>query len=316
MKLGMIFPGRESGFVGMAKTFYDNERIVQEYFEEASNCLNQNLVKLCFASSEKELAETINSQTSVFLVSASIYKLLEEKYGIVPDIVAGHGVGEYSALFAGGGINFPDGLYLIKKQGQFIEELNVSEQESGMLSITNFPEIYLKELVLKYDRPDSFDHVAQIVSFNTPSNFVVGGTINELNSIKIEVENQGGKASFLKVSKAFNSRLLRDVEKTFGLYLEKVDFHELKIPLIENVEAKKIYTVPDIKHSLINQISSPILWWQSMSLLQECDVIIEIAPGIKLSKMLSKEWLSKVILSVNEPADVEQLISLYEKVTL
>lgn len=115
-KVGMIFPGQGSQFVGMAKEFYDNERIVQEYFEQASNCLNQNFVKLCFASSEKDLMETVNTQTSIFLVSSAIYALLKEKYSIVPNLIAGHSLGEYSAVFAAGGINFPDGLYLLKKE--------------------------------------------------------------------------------------------------------------------------------------------------------------------------------------------------------
>ena len=100
----------------MAKEFYNQERLVQEFFEQASNCLDQNFIKLCFASSEKELMETANTQTAVFLVSSAIFTLLKEKYGIIPDIVAGHSLGEYSALFAAGGINFPDGLYLLKKR--------------------------------------------------------------------------------------------------------------------------------------------------------------------------------------------------------
>ena len=102
VKIGMIFPGQGSQFLGMAKEIYDSERIVQEFFEEASNCLNQNFVRLCFASSEKELRETVNAQTSIFLASASIFSLLREKYGIVPDVVAGHSSGEYAAVFAAG----------------------------------------------------------------------------------------------------------------------------------------------------------------------------------------------------------------------
>lgn len=309
MKLGIIFPGSGSSFVGMAKTFYDNERIVQEYFEEASNCLNQNFVKLCFASSEKELAETVNADTSTFLVSSSIYKLLEEKYGIAPQIVAGHGVGEYSALFAAGGINFPDGLYLLKKRGQFIEELT-AYQNSGMLSISNFPEIYLRELILKYDDPASFDKTVQIVYFNSPFDFVVAGTLSELYDLKNDIEKQGGKASFLKISKAFNCRLMKEVEKTFTLYLEKVDFHELKVPVIENVEGKKIFTVQEIKTSLVRQIALPIMWWKSVQHFIDCDVIVEVGPGDKLSRLLSKEWLSKIIIPINEPSDVSQLIPL------
>ena len=89
MKIGMIFPGQGAQFLGMCKELYDRERLVQELFEQASSCADQNFVRLCFASSEKELRETVNAQTSIFLVSASIYKILNEKYGIIPNVVAG-----------------------------------------------------------------------------------------------------------------------------------------------------------------------------------------------------------------------------------
>lgn len=308
MKLGMIFPGQGSQFVGMAKSFYDNERLIQEFFEEASNCLNQNFVKLCFASSEKELTDTINAQTSIFLVSTAVASLLKER-DIIPDVIAGHGCGQYSAMFIAGGFNFPDGLYLLKKRCQFLDEAT-ADQDGGMLAVTNFPELYLREIIVKYDRPQSDNAIAEIVVFNTPNNFVVSGTMNELNAVKAEIENQGGKASFLKVSGAFNSRLMHEVQKKFALYLEKVDFQDLSIDLVENSQAKIIKSANEVKTSLIDQIISPILWWESMKYFVDCDVIVEVAPGIKLSKMLNKEWPSKNIISINEPSDIEQLESL------
>ena len=113
MKIGMLFPGQGSQYLGMGKELYADERIVQEYFDEASVCLEQNFLRLCFASSERELTKTSNAQTAIFLVSSAIFSLLKKKYDIVPDIVAGHSLGEYSALFAAGGISFPDRLYLL-----------------------------------------------------------------------------------------------------------------------------------------------------------------------------------------------------------
>ena len=103
-KIGMIFPGQGSQVLGMGKDIYDRERMVQEYFENASGCVDQNFVRLCFASSERELRDTVNAQTSIFLVSASFFALLKEKYDIVPDVVAGHSSGEYAAIFAAGGM--------------------------------------------------------------------------------------------------------------------------------------------------------------------------------------------------------------------
>jgi len=108
MKIALLFPGYGSQFVGMGKELYNDYRIVQEYFEEASNCINTNFVKLCFASSDAELSKITNAYTSLFLVGSSIYALLKE-LEIEPDMVAGYNNGEFAAMFAGGCFSFPDG---------------------------------------------------------------------------------------------------------------------------------------------------------------------------------------------------------------
>jgi len=125
-----------------------------------------------------------------------------------------------------------------------------------------------------------------------------------------DVNAEGGKAIMLKVSGAFHSRLMRNAEKMFSVYLEKVNVHDLKIPLVNNVEAKVITSSDDVKTSLVRQMSSSVLWWQSMQHFKDCDVIIEVGPGDKLSKLLLKQWPDKKILSVNDQKDIDQLIAL------
>ncbi len=308
MKIGMIFPGQGSQFVGMAKSFYDNERLIQEYFEQASSCLNRNFVRLCFASSEKELMETANTQTSIFLVSASIFSLLEEKYNIVPDVVAGHSLGEYSAVFAASGMNFVDSLYLLNKRALFMEEATKG-QMGGMLAVVNFPQEKLSNILQKYDKP-GLDSVAEIVNYNSPNQLVVSGTVNELGAIKEDIVSEGGKALMLKVGGAFHSRLMKQAEDKFSSYLAKVNIHNLEIPLINNVEAKEIFDAEDVKASLVKQISSPVLWWQSIEKFKDCDVIIEVGPGDKLGRLLLKEWPDKKIISVNDYKDVQALLDM------
>lgn len=309
MKIGMIFPGQGSQFVGMAKEFYDNERLVQEYFEQASSCLNQNFIKLCFASSEKELMETVNTQTSVFLVSAAIYALLKEKYSIRPTLFAGHSLGEYSAVFAAGGINFADGLYLLKKRAMFMEEAT-REHPGGMLAVLNCSENRLRPIVERYNVPGSDNAVAEIVNFNSPRQFVVSGTLSLLGQIAEEVVKVRGRAILLKVSGAFHSRLMKPAQQKFANYMEKVDFHNLTSPFISNVRAQIVTSAKDIRESLVDQLSAPVLWWQSMQYFRQCDIIVEVGPGTKLTNLLAKEWKDKILLSINDQRDIDHLVTI------
>lgn len=312
MKIGMIFPGQGSQYLGMCKELYDRERLIQELFEQASSCLDQNFVRLCFASSEKELRETINAQTSIFLVSASIYKLLSDKYEIVPTVVAGHSSGEYSAIFAAGGMTFPDALYLLKKRAEFLEEAT-KKYEGGMLAALGLPLEVVSCICQKYDRSDCLAAVAEVVNYNSPTQFVISGTNSELISIANDIKEAKGKAIQLNVSGAFHSRMMKEAEINFAAYLVKVDFKDLNVPLVNNVEAKIVQTNEQIKESLVKQMSSNVLWWPAMQNFKDCDLIIEVGPGVKYAKMLKREWPSVKVFSINTLADIEQLLAFLGK---
>ncbi len=330
-KIGMIFPGQGAQFLGMGKDFYDQERVVQELFEEASACLDQNFTRLCFASSEKELRETINAQTSIFLISASIYTILNKKYGITPDLVAGHSSGEYAAIYAAGGMTFPDALYLLKKRSLFMEEAT-KNQNGGMLAVLGTTQEQLEKICKIYDpsqqvasqnTPDfakatpgthgECERVAEIVNYNSPQQLVVSGTLPELEEVKLAVKELKGKAIQLNVAGAFHSRLMQEPAENFGLYMVKVDFKDLSVPLINNLQAKSVCIAQDVKDSLAKQICSPVLWWQSMQQFKDMDLIIEVGPSDKLAKMLQREWPDKKIVSVSNMADLENLLKMLGK---
>ncbi len=307
MRIGIIFPGQGAQYVGMGKTFYDKDRDFQEFFEQASGCLEQNFVQLCFASSEKVLKETVIAQTSIFLVSAAIYKILNQKYGIVPEIVAGHSSGEYSAVFAAGGMNFVDTLYLLKKRASFMQD-STRGNVGGMLAVIGCPIEELKRICAKHDQPEKNDFVAEIVNYNAPNQFVVSGTLPELELVKDEVQLLGAKAIDLNVAGAFHSRLMKDAGNNFSSYLVKVDFKDLKIPFVSNVDARIIKLAQDIKNELVDQISKPVLWWQSMQYLKEMDMILEVGPGGKLAKILKREWPEKEIYTISELEDLYKVL--------
>lgn len=312
MNIGMIFPGQGAQFLGMGKELYDRERLVQEYFELASGCLETNFVRLCFASSDKELRETGNAQTAIFLVSAAITQLLAEKYNIHANIVAGHSSGEYAALFAAGGMSFVDALYLLKKRSTFMQAAT-QQTEGGMAAILNVPLEKIHEICQRYDDPSGNTSVAEVVNYNSADQFVIAATLPELKAIQADVKEIKGKAIELNVAGAFHSRLMQQAAHHYGLYMVKVDFKDTKIPLISNVTAKPLTNAEDLKNSLIQQVHSHVLWWPSMYHLYPCDIIIEIGPNIKYSKMLKRAWPDKQIMSINTPEDIEQLHTVMQK---
>ncbi len=307
LKIGMLFPGQGSQYLGMGKDFYDNERIFQELFEDAIAATKENFIKICFSSSEKQLQETIIAQTGIFLVSAATYVLLNQKYGIVPDLVAGHSLGEYSAVFAAGGFNFFDALYLLNRRAKFMKAA-MAEQDGGLLAVMNLDLPILESICNRYDIPETNTHVAEIAIFNSPTQVVVSGRKEELNQIADEVQIIRGKAIMLPVAGAYHSRLLKKAEQDYSLYLVKADFNDLKIPLINNIMAKKVQSADQVKLSLVKQTSSHIYWWDSMQYFKDMDIIIEVGPGNILTKMIKREWPTMPIYSINSYSDIENLL--------
>src|SRR5579863_1457205 len=179
MKIALLFPGYGSQYVGMGKELYDEYRIVQEYFEEASTILDINFVKLCFASSDAELSKFLNAYTSLFLVGCSVSALLKE-LGITPAVVAGYNNGEYAALFAGGCFSLPDGLYLLNKFASFYQEF----LDTVSVDVMQVKGVTTKRLETICAQVSNKEEKIAIALYNGPTDHCVAGSVDQLDQVR------------------------------------------------------------------------------------------------------------------------------------
>ncbi len=311
MKIAMMFPGFQSQFVGMGKELYDENRLIQEYFEQASSCLDINFVKLCFASSDADLALMRHAYTSTFLVSAAIAALLKEK-GILPDIVAGFNHGVYAALFAADGLNLPDGLYLLNKFASFYEEAQ-KEMDLAAIHVSGLTQEEIEDICLK---SSTGDEKAFISIYETPTQQIVAGQTNAVERVRdlVSALSDEKKISIEPVDLAvgLHSELIDPVIEQFKIYLNKVDFHDLSVPMIESVNGKKLKKGKDVHEQILERINSPINWPIVMKELAKYDLIVEIGPGTVLTKWFKELYPDKEVMAINKPEDMEKLRELVQ----
>jgi [acyl-carrier-protein] S-malonyltransferase len=303
MKIVLLFPGYGSQFVGMAKELYDESRTIQEYFEEASNCLNVNFVKLCFASSDAELAKASNAYTSIFLTSCALQALLKEE-GITPTMVAGYNLGEYAALFAADGISFPDGLYLLNKYAAFYEE-SLESMNIGALRIKNMSCKTLEALCKTLSQGEHEVHIACTLCDDEA---LVTGHVPALDALRVQIHDQPNIIiDQAPIEIGLHSSLMDPIVQNFTMYLEKVDFKDLTIPLIHNTDASIMTSGEHIKAHITELINKPIVWHDVMLAMADYDIILEVGPGTALSTMAKAKYPDKLICSINKRSDIVEL---------
>jgi [acyl-carrier-protein] S-malonyltransferase len=312
MKVALLFPGYGSQYVGMAKELYNDNRIVQEYFDEASSCLDINFIKLCFASSELEISTMTNAYTSIFLVSSAIYALLKE-IGLQPTVVAGYNLGEYSAFFAANSITLPDGLYLLNKLALFYEEL-LKNNQFEIVHVHGLTNDTLEHLCKRASIDESSVHIGAYLSEN---DHVVSGhkeAVERLRGLLFELESDA-TFDFLPIEFGLHSDAMAPVAQNFKMYLEKVDFKDLAIPLISGANGQVITEGSTIKEHIIKLLVSPIMWTRVLQMVGECDLIIEVGPGNTLEDMIKSAYPNKLYQNVNKQSDIDKIKYILATVT-
>jgi len=294
-----LFPGYGAQYVGMGKEFYDRYRIVQELFEEASNCLGINFVRLCFASSERELAEPLNAYLALFVVHAAIFTVLHE-HGIKPSVITGWGVGYSSAHYAAGVINFPDGLYLLSKYITFFGELMKGQQVANVRvnGITRDElERYLQDVRLA--------HAISLGLVRAECDFIVVGVAPAI--VRLQEILRKKNIFCAEVPLAYTLHLLccDEMARRINVYLEKVDCKAPRYQIIDH-QGKLIGINEEIvKPALTRFMYEPIDVPRTVQHIQACKKLIQIGPSFLTAKIIKKFLPDVCVKTVQQYKDLK-----------
>lgn len=302
MRTAILFPGYGGQLIGMAKALYDESRIMQEYFEEASNCLNVNFVKLCFASSDTDIAQMPAAYPSIFLVSCALYAVIRDK-GIVPDMVVGCNTGDYGALYAAKSITFPDGLYLLNKYAQYYQTF-LEENKIRMCAVKGIAHSTLITLCKKASTRE--ESVSVSISYGDDDH-MIGGHAGAVKKAQ-EMLDQHDKVTCKEQSPEYgvHSILMDPVAEQFKVYLEKVDFKDPVITCM-NSQAQILVTGDHVKTNVTESIREPVLFNKVIDALAAYELIIQVGPGEQLGKLVKEKYPDTMVIIVQDKEDLEKL---------
>lgn len=307
-KLAFIFPGQGSQEVGMGEDLIKNYKEADKLFNEANIALKDegvDLKKLCLEGPEEELTKTINAQPAMLTMSIILYKLLQ-KNNINPDIVAGHSLGEYSALVAASSIELKEVIRLVRKRGQYMQTATPLGTGS-MAAIISLQKDKIEELIKKVSKFGTIE----VANYNSPYQVVVSGKTEVIEKLLIlGEEEEEVNIVHLKVSAPFHSSLMRKAKKNLASYIKNVNIQDPQIPVICNVTADYVKTKEEIKDALIEQVTHPIKWVDIIKRINSegINCFVEVGPGNVLKKMI-KQILPRVkVYNVCDSESLEKVI--------
>lgn len=305
-KIAFVFPGQGSQVVGMGRELAEKYPEVMNFFTKADETLKNQLSKLIFEGPQEELTKTVNAQPALLVTSLAVLNFFQ-KSGIKADFVAGHSLGEYSALVAAGALTFEEGVYTVRKRGEYMEKA-VPNGEGTMAAVLGLDRVSLSEVTKTVDESG---FPVSLANLNCPGQIVISGSRKGVELAGEKAKEAGAKRVIpLEVSGPFHSSLMKPASTELRDALDEIDLLDAKIPVVANVTAEPMSLASEMKERLIEQLYSPVLWEDSVQKMIDLgvDTFIEIGPGKVLSGLIKKVNRTVKTYSVSDEASAQAVM--------
>jgi [acyl-carrier-protein] S-malonyltransferase len=308
-RVPMIFPGQASQKVGMARDLTDGSGPAADFLNEVNTVLGEDLTGIMFEGPGEVLTETRNAQPAILAHSVAV-SLALRNLGVVPSLVAGHSLGEFSAAVAAGALTPADGLRLVRKRGELMFAAG-QEVPGTMAAVLGLGGDRVREICAQVS---SADGVVVLANHNSETQVAISGTIAAVASAGRALTEAGARKVIpLNVSGAFHSPLLEGAAVQFSDFLDGVEISSPTVPLVANVHAEPVQTAADLATGFARQLTSPVLWHDIMEVITgkggpQPGVVLEVGPGRVLTNLARRSYPEVKFLPVGTSADLEQVL--------
>lgn len=304
-KTAFIFPGQGSQYAGMGKELRDTYRVARDVFEEADDALGFKISSLCFEGSDEELKLTANTQPAILTTSIAILKVVLQETDLKPDYVAGHSLGEFTALVASGTLSLSDAVRTVRSRGFFMQDA-VPVGTGAMAAILSIANDALEEICQEAAQGE----IVAPANFNSPGQIVIAGHTDAVRrAIDLAKERGYKKALMLPVSAPFHCALMKPAAERLAEILERIKLAHVKVPYIANVDAEPNTNKTRIRPFLVTQVCAPVLWEQSVRKMASLGVdrFVEVGPGKVLSGLVKRIVREALVDNVEDIASLKAL---------